>query len=174
MSEPVKPIGKVPSDEESAAPETATDSSAASSQGTASPQATSNRTTDHVPAAKSETAAPVRADVMPGMYINPDKFVVLSSRLGRGMVALPKIDPKNPNETVKYFTPEAFERGEQIERSDIADVPGIDNVERLLKMGAIGRYDHPDSMPAIQALEYRRAQEQRVGEERGIVATAHS
>lgn len=98
----------------------------------------------------------------PGMYVPTNKFVVLTSRLGRPMQPQDKIDPNDPTETTKYFVPEAFERGTVIELSDLytGKAQGyIDNVDRLLKLQAIGRLDHEDAQSAIRELAFRREQE---------------
>lgn len=109
---------------------------------------------------------------MPGVLVDRTQFVVLASRLGRKMEALPKKDPNDDREEVKYAVPDPYERGETVNLSDIWQDPTgkVDNVKRLLRTGAIGFLDHPDALGAREGLRYRRSQEELVQADRGILA----
>jgi hypothetical protein len=111
---------------------------------------------------------------LPGVKVDENTFVVLSSRMGRKMVAMPKIDPDNEKEEQKYFVPEAWERGEVIRLADICDGSPKEkkNVQRLLAIGAIGRMDHEQAATAVKSLSYRRAAERHAeAERRGQVSS---
>jgi hypothetical protein len=108
----------------------------------------------------------MRATRTPGVEVEADKFVVLVSRLGRQLIELPKIDPNNKDEKQQYGVPEAFERGMVITVDDIPEIPGMDNVQRLIDNHSIGTLDHPDAAGAIEALRLRQEQEAKAS--RGI------
>ena len=99
------------------------------------------------------------AGTLPGVRIDPDTFVVLSSRLGQPMVAMPKIDPDDPKEEQKYYVPDAWERGESLKKSQLSDgtKKGEKNLQRLLAIGAIGRMDHEEAAAAVKSLQVQRA-----------------
>lgn len=113
----------------------------------------------------------IESESLPGVFVDQTRFVVLASRLGRMMEPLPKRDPNDDREEIKYAVPEAFERGEIITKDDIWIDPSgkVDNLARLMRSGAIARMDHPDAAGAIEGLRYRRSQEANIMADRGIV-----
>ena len=98
------------------------------------------------------------ASSVPGMYVDPNVFIVLTSRLGRQQELQPMRDPNDDKEAATWITPEAWERGTQLRLEDLYQGPakGYDNgVHRLLMIGAIGHLDHEDAQNAINELNYR-------------------
>jgi hypothetical protein len=94
-----------------------------------------------------------------GVFVDRSKLVVLASRLGRGMILLPKVDPSNKDERPTYAAADAFERGEVISIDDIVKLPNTDNLKRLLTIRAVGYLDDTEAQAAQDELATRRAAE---------------
>jgi len=105
-----------------------------------------------------EAGAPL-TEAQAGVFVDRSKLVVLASRLGRGMVLLPKVDPANKDERPTYAAPDAFERGDVISVDDIVKLPSSDNLKRLLTIRAVGYLDDAEAQAAQDELAVRRAAE---------------
>jgi len=107
---------------------------------------------------ETEEKAPL-TEGQTGVFVDRSKLVVLASRLGRGMVLLPKVDPSNKDEKPTWAAPDAFERGDVISVDDIVKVPNADNLKRLLNLRAVGYLDDVEAQGAQNELAARRAAE---------------